>query len=170
MSTENFRSQREQEFTEKYKKYGEILYRIAYMYLGNSADAEDVLQDVFTKYFFTQKTFFTTEHEKAWFIRATQNKSVDLLRKKSHSEKNIDFSALVFEESEDTQNREMHQDILKKIYELKPKYIAVVILYYYNDYSVEEISNTLKISKNSVKKRLQRAREALKTELEDYLK
>ena len=59
-------------------------------------------------------------------------------------------------------------DIVKNVLSLPAKYKTAVILYYYNDYSVEEIAKILKISKSAVKMRLKRAREILKIELEDY--
>ena len=40
----------ETEFETKYNDYGNMLYKIAFLYLGNKSDCEDVLQDVFTKY------------------------------------------------------------------------------------------------------------------------
>ncbi len=40
----------ENEFEAKYNEYGNMLYKIAFLYLGNATDTEDVLQDVFTKY------------------------------------------------------------------------------------------------------------------------
>lgn len=66
------------------------------------------------------------------------------------------------------ENHEEKIDIVKNILSLPPKYKTAVILYYYNDYSVEEIAKILKISKSAVKMRLKRAREILKIELEDY--
>ena len=60
-------------------------------------------------------------------------------------------------------------DILKKVIALPEKYKSTVILYYYDDYSVDEISKILKISKSAVKMRLKRGREILKLELEDYV-
>ena len=57
----------------------------------------------------------------------------------------------------------------EEILALPEKYKSSVILYYYNDCSVEEISKILKISKSAVKMRLKRSREILKTELEDYV-
>ena len=71
----------EKEFEEKYRLYAAMLYRISFLYLGNSADAEDVLQDVFTKYFFGKAKFSGAEHEKAWLIRTTKNACLDLLKK-----------------------------------------------------------------------------------------
>ena len=62
----------------------------------------------------------------------------------------------------------MEQDVISKVIALPEKYKSAIILFYYNDYTVEEISKTLKISKSAVKKRLQRGRDILKLELEDY--
>lgn len=153
----------EKEFEEKYNCYGSMLYRIAFLYLGNAADAEDVLQDIFAKYLFTKKKFSSTEHEKAWFIRSTQNKCLDLLKKASRKNLNIETASAMTENKSD-----LEQDVLRNIFALPEKYKAAVILYYYNGYSVEEIARILKTSTSAVKKRLQRGREMLKFELEDY--
>ena len=154
----------EKEFEAKYNDYGKMLFRIAFLYVGNSADAEDILQDVFIKYLSGRYSFKDSDHEKAWFIRVTQNKALDFLKRKGR--KNIslnDIENFTYEKSTDS------ADILKEILALPEKYKSSVILYYYNDCSVEEISKILKISKSAVKMRLKRSREILKTELEDYV-
>ena len=153
----------EKEFEEKYRLYAAMLYRIAFLYLGNGADAEDVLQDVFTKYFFGKAKFSGAEHEKAWLIRTTQNACLDLLKKAGR--KNVSTQDVVFPVCCEDDAR---QDVLRSVFALPPKYKSTVLLYYYNGYSVEEIARILKISKAAVKKRLQRGREILKPELEDY--
>ena len=154
----------EKEFEAKYNDYGKMLFRIAFLYVGNSADAEDILQDVFIKYLSGRYSFKDSDHEKAWFIRVTQNKALDFLKRKGR--KNIslnDIENFTYEKSTDS------ADVLKEILALPEKYKSSVILYYYNDCSVEEISKILKISKSAVKMRLKRSREILKTELEDYV-
>jgi len=154
----------ETEFEAKYNDYGNMLYKIAFLYTGNANDAEDVLQDVFTKYLTGKYKFKNAEHEKAWFIRVTQNKSLDYLKKSGRKSVCLDDVEIT-----DTYNYdESEQDIISKVIALPEKYKSAIILYYYNDYSVEEISKILKISKSAVKKRLQRGREILKIELEDY--
>ena len=154
----------ETEFEAKYNDYGNMLYKIAFLYLGNATDTEDVLQDVFTKYLCGKYKFKNQEHEKAWFIRVTQNKCLDYLKKSGRKNVCIDDVDIT-----DTYNYdETEQDIISKVIALPPKYKSAIILYYYNDYSVEEISKILKISKSAVKKRLQRGRDILKLELEDY--
>ena len=154
----------EKEFDAKYNDYGKMLFKIAFLYVGNSADAEDILQDVFIKYLSGRYSFKDSDHEKAWFIRVTQNKALDFLKRKGR--KNIsldDIENFTYEKNDNS------ADILREILALPEKYKSSVILYYYNDYSVEKISKILKISKSAVKMRLKRSREILKTELEDYV-
>lgn len=154
----------EKEFETKYNNYGKMLFRIAFLYVGNSADAEDILQDVFIKYLSKEQKFKDIEHEKAWFIRVTQNKALDYLRKKGRKSLSLDDIETFTYEKESSS-----AEILKKVLALPEKYKSSVILYYYNDYTVEEISRILKISKSAVKMRLKRSREILKIELEDYV-
>lgn len=154
----------EKEFEAKYNDYGKMLFRIAFLYVGISADAEDILQDVFIKYLSGRYIFKDNDHEKAWFIRVTQNKALDFLKRKGRKNVSLDdIENFIYEKNDNS------ADILREILALPEKYKSSVILYYYNDCSVEEISKILKISKSAVKMRLKRSREILKTELEDYV-
>ncbi len=153
----------EKEFEEKYNSYGSMLYKIAFLYLNSASDAEDVLQDVFSKYLLTRKNFNSKEHEKAWFIRVTQNYCLDMLRKQDRKNSEIDDLSVMTQLDNDTK-----QDVERSIVALPPKYKIVIFLHYYSGYTVEEISAILKIGKSAVKKRLQRGREMLKLRLEDY--
>lgn len=140
-----------------------MLYKVAFLYLNSSSDAEDVLQEVFSKYFLMRKKFNNSEHEKAWFIRVTQNLCLDMLRKAERKNTNIDSVSVMMQTDNDTE-----QDVAKSVAALPPQYKMVIFLYYYSGYSVEEISGILKIGKSAVKKRLQRGREMLRLRLEDY--
>lgn len=153
----------EKEFELVFENYGKMLYKIAFLYLGNKDDAEDVLQEVFIKYLRSSKSFKSCEYEKAWLIRVTQNKCRDLL--KSPFRKVVDYEDMVCSVFS---NNDLQIDIIKQLVLLPPKYKSVVILHYYNEYSVKEISDILKISESAVKMRLKRGREILKLELEDY--
>ncbi len=154
----------ESEFETKYNDYGSMLYKIAFLYLSNATDAEDVLQDVFTKYLCGGYQFKDAEHEKAWLIRVTQNKCLDYLRKAGRKTVCIDEIPL----TDSYRQNDLAQDVLSKVIALPKKYKSAIILFYYENYNVEEISKTLKISQSAVKKRLQRGRDILKLELEDY--
>ena len=152
------------DFKTIYNKYGEMLYRIAFVYLGNQDDTEDILQDVFVTLLHNTPKFNNEEHEKAWLIRTTQNKCINLL--KSPNRKNTDIDDIQIQADDDS--KDLHIDIIKQVIALPEKYKSAVILYYYNDYSVTEIAKILKISKSAVKMRLKRSRELLKIQLEDY--
>jgi len=153
----------EKEFEEKYNRYGSMLYKIAFLYLNSASDAEDVLQEVFSKYYLSRKAFNNNDHEKAWFIRTTQNCCIDALRKVER--KNVSINELT---AAAQNNNDIEHDVQRSIVALPPEYKIVIFLYYYSGYSVEEISGILRIGKSAVKKRLQRGREMLKLKLEDY--
>lgn len=152
-------------FDELYEKHGQMLYKIAFLYFGNSHDAEDTVQEVFVKAL-QKLPNGTEEHQKAWLIRVTQNQCKDMLKRSESKTVCID-DVVISNESEHIQS-ESRIDVLQKIVALSPKYKAVVILFYYYDYSVAQIADILKISQSSVKMRLKRGRDILKLELEGY--
>ena len=152
-------------FETKYKLYGDMLYKIAFVYFGNPHDAQDALQEVFIKLLYGSPTFKDLEHEKAWLIRVTQNTCLDMLR--ASAKKNVSAGDITLADGARTDS-DTRLDVIKQVTALPEKYKTAVLLYYYYGCSVNEISRTLKISSSAVKQRLKRAREALKIELEDY--
>ena len=135
-----------------------------HIYRNKLKDIKGETTEHITKYLCGKYRFKNSEHEKAWFIRVTQNKCLDYLKKSGRKNECIeDVSATATYKDED-----LEQDVISKVIALPQKYKSAIILFYYNDYTVEEISKTLKISKSAVKKRLQRGRDILKLELEDY--
>ena len=58
-------------FRGKLKQYKDTVYRIAFTYLRNQADAEDVAQETFLKFYLREKPFPDVGSEKAWLIRVT---------------------------------------------------------------------------------------------------
>ncbi|WP_242691304.1 sigma-70 family RNA polymerase sigma factor [Cytobacillus praedii] len=64
-------------------------------------------------------------------------------------------------------NKDRDTQVKKIVLSLSPKYKEIIFLYYYKDFSVEEISTILKVSANTVKTRLARGRGRLKKLLEE---
>lgn len=150
-----------QEFETAYGLYADMLYRLSFSYMKNKEDAEDVVQEVFTKYFCGLHLPMNAEQEKAWFLRVTINQCHDTLRKKGYRmHASLDEVTETAKEESDTGYL---QEALQKISE---KYRGVVILHYLEGYSVEEIAKILHLSTSAVKMRLKRGREFLKEELE----
>ena len=60
-------------FDEVMRKYADMVYRLAYSRVGNTHDADDILQEVFLRYIKADKTYNDEEHRKAWLIKITIN-------------------------------------------------------------------------------------------------
>jgi len=152
------------------REYGNDVVRVAFSYLKNIQLAEDVSQDVFLTCFEKMDTFRNESSYKTWIIRITINKCKDVL--KSWSYKNIvltDFLSKKREQlsTENTSiNNEENEFLSKLILQLPIKQREVILLYYYHDFSIEEISKMLNSNVNTVKTRLHRARNKIKTIIE----
>lgn len=137
------------------------VYRIAMMMLQNSADAEDAVQNVFLKFVEKGKEFDNEEHENAWFITVTRNYCRDQIKSIWH--KQVDFGEIPEEASPET---EAEDNLLPYIMKLKDKYREVIYLYYYEEYSVKEMSRILGRGESTLQTQLSAARGKLKKILE----
>lgn len=139
--------------------YGDMLYRTAYLLLGNPHDVQDILQEVLLRYMEKAPDFLSQDHEKAWLLRVASNCCKDCLRfRKRHSYIELEL----LKESLPAPEK---QQFMREVYALPAKYKTVLILFYFEGYSAKEIAEIARVSENAVKKRLQRAREILKLEL-----
>lgn len=147
---------------EVYDRYADMLYRLALSHTQNREDAEDAVQDVFTKYIATSPRFTDIEHERAWLVRVTINRCHDLVRRgKIRTHESLDdITDLPSEESAEG-------GVMKTLSELPEKYRTAIALHYLEGFSVEEISRMLGISLSASKMRLSRGRELLKNLLTD---
>ncbi len=140
-------------------QYGDMIYRVALTHLGNDADAQDVVQDVFVKYLTSQPTFNDSNHEKSWLLRTTINHCIDLSRK----QKVRDYLPLEKASDVAVENQDEINDLMMLVSQLPTIYKDVVILHYLEGFAIEETANILKISISATKMRLSRARDTLKT-------
>lgn len=152
-------SKKEREVERILKTYRDTLYRTAYLLLGNPHDVEDVLQEVLLRYLEKAPVFASPEHEKAWLLRVTSNRCKDCLRFRKKT-RYADLESLA--ESFPVSGQ---RDNFIELFALPAKWKTVLILYYFEGYQLKEIAQILKISESAAKKRLQRARDALKIEL-----
>ncbi len=141
-------------------QYSRLLLRIAFTRLKSTADAEDAVQDVFLKLIKKRPDFRDEAHEKAWLIRATINRSCDMLRSLSRRDIPIDENLV-------SPPPEKHARLLPAVQSLPEKYSTVLHLYYYEGYSLREIAGILKLPAATVGTRLSRARAQVKLILEE---
>ncbi len=138
-------------------KYSDLLFRISLIKLGNASDAEDTVQDTFIKYYSKALDFNDEEHRKAWLIRVCVNRCMDLIRyRKNHLTINID------EINELSANEELADSgIIEALMQLPDKYRTVLLLYYTEDLSTEQISKIIGKTASAVKMRLKKGRKLL---------
>ncbi len=137
------------------EKYSNMVYRLAMARTRNVDTSQDVYQEVFLRLARKMPEFENEEHEKAWLIRVTINCTKNILnsafeRHKAELDENMKF-----------ETPERH-DLFYAVLSLPIKERTLIHLFYYEDYSIKEISKILNMNENTVKSRLARAREKLK--------
>ena len=150
----------EKQFDYVYNEYAKELYNIAYGYTRNRDDSIDIMQNAYVVLLESNKKFESNEHIKYFLIRVTINESLDLL-KSANKKKVIRNNDFVVNFSE-TKKEELPYDLSEIVNTLPEKYKTIIILHYYDDMKIKDISNVLKISEPAVKKRLERARNLIK--------
>lgn len=152
-------------------EYGQKITRLAFTYTRQKELSEDIAQEVFIRCFEHLDNFRHESTYKTWLYRITVNLCEDKLR--SWSFKNI-VLAEFFSTSKSTEKTpeievlylEDKRLISKKILSLPVKYREIIIFYYYEEMSYNEISGLLNLSIQTIKSRLHKARQLLKKALE----
>ncbi len=139
------------------KQYHKTVFRLAYSYVKNHADAEDICQDTFVKLMDYTGEFPAEEDCKRWLIRVVVNLSKNLLRSCRFT-RTEELSDEIPLETADNEEKELWA-LVKA---LPVKYGEVIHLFYYEGYSVKEIADILSISQTAVTTRLSRGRNRLK--------
>ena len=151
-----------EQFTCYAKKYIDTVFRLALNYVKNGADADDVTQNVFLKLLKEPKPFESDDHVRYWLIRVTINECKKALRSPWRSAENFEDYAgkLSFVTPE-------HSELFYAVMGLPKKYRIPIYLYYYEEYSTEEIAVMLKIPQATVCTQLKRGREMLRKILQE---
>lgn len=142
-------------------RYGNHILRLAYSYLHNMADAEDILQDTMIQYLRSRPSFETSSCEKAWFMRVAANLSKNKIRYET-LRKTDELSETLH--GIDRQDLSFVWEAVKK---LPVRYREAVHLYYYEGYSTLEIAQILERKESTVRSDLRRGRQALKEILKE---
>lgn len=146
-----------------FEKYRDNLYAVAFNVCKNAEDAEDVVQDTFIQYYALKKEFDSEQHIRAWLIRVAVNKAKNKNRsfwRRNKMSLEDYMETLSFETPES-------ENVFETVMQLPDKHRTVIHLFYYEDYSVHEISEILKLSESNVKVRLSRGRSLLKQKLQE---
>lgn len=158
---------KEQKFTELIEENKLRFYKTAKVILKNDDDIYDAIQDALISMYRSYEQLENKEYFSTWATRIVINKCYDLLRKNRNNVVAID------EKVENDMNMAQYDKYEVDEYGIKEamKYLnedfkLIVVLYYYNNYSIKEISQIVNIPEGTVKSRLSKAREILRQKLE----
>ncbi len=162
---------RREDFGVLVQRHLSAVQAVALAYVGPSPDADDIAQEAFAKALEKLDTLRDFDKFRPWLLSIVRRLCLDAKRAQS-IEVPTDLSSLENETavSADQGREELRQVLLSRIYALEPNAREVLLLHYYAGFSTREIADELDVEQEAVKKRLQRAREALSQDLTDDLK
>lgn len=141
--------------------YGNDILRLAYSYLHNLQDSEDILQETLIRYIQKAPTEIREDQQKAWLLRVASNLCKDRIRYKNvHTTDELKENLA----DEKVDNLSFVWDAVKS---LPVKYCEIIHLFYYEGYSTKEISAILEKKESTVRSILRRGRQQLKNILKE---
>lgn len=137
----------------------EKFYRVAFSYCKSKEDALDIVQDAIYKALKSYKSVHTEQYIASWFYRILINTSITHLRRKKDVVPFGDVEEVVLEEKE-------YLDLYDSIDKLLPEERTLIILRFFEDLKIKDISDILEINTNTIKTRLYKVLKKLKVELD----
>ena len=156
-----------QAFSSLLEKYQKPVYNLCYRMLGNAEDAEDAAQETFLRAFKSLKRYDNSRPFSTWVLSIAAHYCIDQIRRQRQV--TISIEDLVVPDVPDPApgletvlgKKEEQRRIRAILDKLEATDRAAVIMYYWYDFSYEEICLALSLSLSAVKSRLHRARRAM---------
>ena len=149
-------------------RYKDRVFSLVVAIVRNQEVAEELAQDVFLKAFKSLKKFRREASFSSWIYRIAYNTAISETRKKKKHVLTFDeqlerMAHLKTDDYETEQSDEQRKALLEKaLEELAPQEKMILMLYYFEDKSVDDISKSTGLSTSNVKVRLHRLRQKLK--------
>jgi RNA polymerase sigma-70 factor (ECF subfamily) len=172
---------KQQDFNEEIIPHLDALYNFGLRLTSDPNDAEDLVQDTIVKAYRFFSSYEKGTNAKAWLFRILKNSYINNYRKKSKKPQEVDYDEVAsFYETiradrtessdlEDKMFRELIDDDLTSALEKIPEdFRTVVLLCDVEDFTYEEIANMLDVPIGTIRSRLHRGRNLLKTQLMEY--
>jgi len=154
-------------FVQLIEVYQQSVYNLCYRMLGNAEDAEDAAQETFLRAFHSLRKFDQQRSFVTWLLSIAAHHCIDQIRKRKMTVFSLDDNPDLEFAGHDPlpeatislrEDQQRLQQLLKRLSETDR---AAIVLYYWYDFSYEEIAQSLSLTVSAVKSRLHRARRAL---------
>ncbi len=148
-----------EQISELMDEHGDYLKRTASIITGDPAIAEDMVQETFISFYKNRKQFRKDAKTRTYLYRILMNNIKMYYRKNKVRECVFETAkaGIVSFENKSIQEIDLHDAVSK----LKPAYRQIIVLHYFSEMSIEEISKVMDMGKSAVKMRLKRARDEL---------
>ncbi|MFC9778715.1 RNA polymerase sigma factor [Paenibacillus chitinolyticus] len=160
----------EEAFREVVRTYRNYVFQIVFSVVRHPKDAEDVMQEVFLK-MYTSLPQTEVKGLKAWISRVAVNKAIDYKRKAYRQretatdgmEEAMPPPSLSGSDTEDLLlSKELQALVMRKLEELPENYRDVIIAFYYEDKSYQQIADEQEVTVQTIKSKLYRAKQWIK--------
>jgi RNA polymerase sigma-70 factor (ECF subfamily) len=150
----------EKDITAIYERHVDMVYRVCFSYMKNTADTEDMVQNTFIQMISSEVDYLSEEHEKAWLIVTASNLCKNHLRHWWQKRSNLDD----YEQVATTQPFEI-DETLAVVLALPDMYKLTIYLYYYEGYTSTEIARLMNKPQSTIRNYLHRGRAILRKKL-----
>ncbi|MEH7235373.1 sigma-70 family RNA polymerase sigma factor [Bacillus sp. JJ1562] len=148
--------------------YGTFVLHLAYSFIRDRQTAEDLTQEIFIKCYKNLNAYEGKAKLKTWVYRIAINHCKDYVKSWHYRKVQVSnyFSTMSFGSQNgpeiDYQRKEENDQLMNDVFKLPAIYKEIIILYYFHDFTLKEISEVCEIKLSTAKARMVRARELLK--------
>lgn len=153
-------------FTETVQTHDAMIRRICLGYAANPQDLEDIYQDVLVNIWRGIQSFRSESSIRTWVYRIALNTCVSTLRARSNRPSQVSLEDVILVADDSQEKREAVKDLYECIATLSPIDKAIMMMWL-DEYSYEEIAETIGLKRNNIATRLHRAKEKLKEKFKD---
>jgi len=164
-------------FSQLVEKYSHLAFSLSMKILNQREVAEEAAQDAFIKAYNSLGSFQSSSAFRTWFFRIVYNTSISRLRTRKNAEVKIEDVKITDTEIQSTENAmvQLHTSDRQKYLQaglerLEPDERALLKMYYYDDFSMDEVSSITGLTVSNVKVKIHRSRKRLLQELRFILK
>lgn len=141
------------------KNNKEYLYKMAFLYVKDEQDALEVIHETVYRAFLNIEKLKKAKFFNTWITRILINVSIDFLKKKGKNQMLDESTPIIKEKCEISTEEKL--DLYNAIDLLNDNYKTVIIMMYFNDMKIKDISKVMETPENTVKTYLRRAKQAL---------
>lgn len=174
-------SKKQEDFNEEILPHLDAMYNFALRLTSDPNDAEDLVQDTIVKAYRFFDSYEKGTNAKAWLFRILKNSYINTYRKQSKKPNQVDYDEVatfyetIRDERTDTSDledrmfRELIDDHISQALDQLPEdFRTVVLLCDVEGFTYEEIANMLDVPIGTIRSRLHRGRNLLRSELFEY--